>query len=567
MILFKKLRYQNFLSTGNIFTEIILNKSKNTLIVGVNGVGKSTFIDALSFVLYNKAHRNINKPQLVNSITSKDCLVEIEFSVGSNEYVVRRGIKPSLFEIYKNDKLVNQNAENRDYQKYLEDYILKMNHKTFSQIVLLGRANFTPFMALPAQGRRQVIEDLLDIQIFSVMNSLLKDRINNNKQQIINNTHSLELIKSKLEMQQKHIEALKANNDELIKNKILKLEELNVEIQNKRSLLQEVKSSLSSCESIKKDLDIFTKRKTKEESIYHQLVRKQESIIKSISFYEDSSSCPTCKQAISDDFKTKTIDEKRTQIKEIEEAILTLETATEGTTQEIKKTKNLLESYNSFVKRETELNSSISFSIRMVNEINNEIELLKTKSSNIEPLENYEKKLLELETEKEKLLNDKEIMTASFDLLKDSGIKTKIIKQYVPIINTLINKYLSMMDFFVQFEIDESFNEKIKSRFRDDFSYESFSEGEKVRLDLALLFSWRALTKLRNSSTSNLLILDEIFDSSLDLSGTEEFMKILSTLTGDTNVFVISHKTDQLIDKFENVIKFKKERNYSIMEN
>lgn len=566
MIKLEKIRYQNFLSTGNSFNEIDLTRKKTTLIVGENGAGKSTLIDALSFVLYNKAYRNVNKPQLVNSITAKDCLVEIEFKIGTNEYVVRRGIKPAIFEIYKNDKLVNQSSENKDYQKFLEESILKMNHKTFCQIVILGSANFVPFMQLPAQSRRSVIEDLLDIQIFSLMNSLLKEKVNTNKSQLLNNDHSLDLIESKLDLSKKHIEELQTNNSNLIEEKQKRISEYYKNIDLLQKELIEIKEKcVGFSEIVQKHLKA-TKKNAQQEVVLDSLSTKIERLNDTLYFYQHTTTCQTCKQNITESFKTNAIIETNTTKGEIEKSLIDLSNIIQKTKIDINNYKNEIETFNIQQKREIEINSSISNSRRIINELEKEIVFLKNKNISIienDTIDKLQEQLKTLQIEKQELITNREILNAASILLKDGGIKSKIIKQYIPIINKLINKYLASMDFFVQFELDENFNEKIKSRFRDEFSYESFSEGEKVRLDLALLFAWRAVTKLRNSASTNLLILDEIFDGSLDLNGTEEFLKILNTLPNETNVFVISHKTDQMIDKFETVIRFSKIKNFS----
>lgn len=567
MILFKKLRWQNFLSTGNVMTEIDIVRNKSTLIVGENGAGKSTMLDALHFALFGTAFRNINKPQLVNSITGKHTVVEVEFSIGNNEYLVRRGIKPAVFDIYLNGQLINQDASAREYQEVLEKTILRMNQKSFSQIVVLGSANFVPFMQLPANHRREVIEDLLDIQIFSVMNSLLKDKQADNKARSIDIDYKIDLAEQKIELHKKHIETLNRNNAAIIKQKQKKIEEYRREIellivQNNAisSQVQELSESIA-------DSQKLTAKIQKIKEMERQLNDKVRKLNKDVEFFHNHDNCPTCRQGIDHDFKTQTIATRVAKTSEIEEALKKLEDEyakanlrieqIEATQQEITKFNNAI----------TDNNTQIQFNNNYIRGLEVEIDELEKShaddNTNLDELRQLNKDLQGYKKERETLSFERELHEVASYVLKDTGIKTKIIKQYVPIMNKLINKYLAAMDFFVQFELDEKFNETIRSRFRDDFSYASFSEGEKMRIDLSLMFTWRAIAKLRNSASTNLLIMDEVFDSSLDAGGTEEFMKILDTLTADTNTFVISHKGDQLYDKFHSVIKFEKHSNFS----
>jgi len=567
MILFKKLRWMNLLSTGNQFTEIILNRSKSTLIVGENGAGKSTLIEALSFVLYGKPYRNINKPQLINSITGKGMLVEVEFSIGKKEYLVRRGIKPNVFEVYLNDTMINQNSDIREYQEMLEKTILKMNHKSFTQIVVLGSANYVPFMQLSAGERRTVIEDLLDIQIFSVMNTLLRDKINLNKNAIRDSEYKIELIEQKIEMQNKHILSLRTNNDSLIQTKQDLLSELEEKINQTEIKTSNIVSKIEELNSDIADQDKIVKKKSKLIELESQLESKIKNLKREIKFFHDHDNCPTCKQGIDHDFKSKTIETRDGKTKEINEALATLE-------QEILSVNARIEEITKINAQITFLNSTISNNNADIRSWNNsiktltkEIESIRTNTDQIDTsvneIEEHKQDLAKSVKDKYKLIDEREILEVSSSLLKDTGIKTRIIRQYVPIINKLVNKYLAALDFFVNFELDEKFSEIIKSRFRDEFSYASFSEGEKMRIDLALMFTWRAVAKLRNSASTNLLIMDEVFDSSLDVSGTEEFFKILDGLTSDSNVFIISHKGDSLFDKFHSIIKFEKHSNFS----
>lgn len=567
MILFKKLRYMNLLSTGNQFTEIILNRSKSTLIVGENGAGKSSLIDALSFVLYGKPYRNINKPQLINSITGKGMLVEVEFTIGRKEYLIRRGIKPNVFEVYLNGTLINQNSDIREYQEMLEKTILKMNHKSFTQIVVLGSANYVPFMQLSAGERRAVIEDLLDIQIFSVMNTLLRDKITLNKTAIRDADYQIELIEQKIEMQRKHIDSLKNNNESLVQTKQALLDELESKISLAETSSGLLSNKIEELNVLIADQDKISKKKTKLIELESQLETKIKNLRREIKFFHDHDNCPTCKQGIDHDFKNKTIETRDGKTKEINEALSTLE-------QEILNVNSRIEEITKINSQITLLNSTISNNNVDIRSWNNSVKTLTSEIQSIRAnttqidisvteIEEHKDTLAKDIKDKYKLIDEREILEVSSSLLKDTGIKTRIIRQYVPIINKLVNKYLAALDFFVNFELDEKFTETIKSRFRDEFSYASFSEGEKMRIDLALMFTWRAVAKLRNSASTNLLIMDEVFDSSLDVSGTEEFFKILDGLTADSNVFIISHKGDSLFDKFHSIIKFEKHSNFS----
>lgn len=567
---FKRIRYMNFLSSGNQFTEIILDKSKSTLIVGENGAGKSTILDALSFALYGKAFRNINKPQLVNSITGKNCVVECEFDVGGKQYLIKRGMKPYFFEIYQNNKLINQDSKVTEYQEVLEKQILKLTHKSFSQIVVLGSANFVPFMQLPPYIRREVIEDLLDIQIFSIMNSLLKSKIDENKADISSVEQSIFVLENQIELQKKHISSIRQNNDEIVEKKRQSIEKVNQQIQEATIELQSLNEDLQRHMDSIDDKTAMQKKLQKTLDVEKQIDDKIKSVRKELKFYQDNDNCPTCRQTLEESFKTKKVTKKTEQIDKLVDGSSQLEKEISNLNQRINDINKIQKHIDTINKQIQTINNNIFFWNGNITLLNNEIESVRKNTKIIDGTKDEVKKLKEkLKSEsafKEQLYDKRNLINVSSYLLKDNGVKTKIIKQYVPIMNKLINKYLAALDFFVQFELNEKFEETIKSRFRDEFSYNSFSEGEKMRVDLALLFTWRAIAKMRNSASTNLLIMDEVFDSSLDNNGTEEFMKILENLTSDVNVFVISHKADGLYDKFHSVIKFKKEKNFSRIE-
>ncbi len=567
---FKRIRYMNFLSSGNQFTEIILDKSKSTLVIGENGAGKSTILDALSFALYGKAFRNINKPQLVNSITGKNCVVECEFDIGGKQYVIKRGMKPYFFEIYQNNKLINQDSKVTEYQEVLEKQILKLTHKSFSQIVVLGSANFVPFMQLPPYIRREVIEDLLDIQIFSIMNSLLKSKIDENKADISSVEQSIFVLENQIELQKKHISSIRQNNDEIVEKKRQSIEKVNLQIQEASLELQSLNEDLQRHMDSIDDKAAMQKKLQKTLDVEKQIDDKIRSVRKELKFYQDNDNCPTCRQTLEESFKTKKVTKKTEQIDKLVDGSSQLEKEISNLNQRINDINKIQKHIDTINKQIQTINNNIFFWNGNITLLNNEIESVRKNTKIIDGTKDEVKKLKEkLKSEsafKEQLYDKRNLINVSSYLLKDNGVKTKIIKQYVPIMNKLINKYLAALDFFVQFELNEKFEETIKSRFRDEFSYNSFSEGEKMRVDLALLFTWRAIAKMRNSASTNLLIMDEVFDSSLDNNGTEEFMKILENLTSDVNVFVISHKADGLYDKFHSVIKFKKEKNFSRME-
>tara|TARA_A100001011_G_scaffold364777_1_gene415902 strand:+ start:1417 stop:3129 length:1713 start_codon:yes stop_codon:yes gene_type:complete len=570
MIIFRKIKWKNLLSTGNYFTEIKLDNKDSSLIVGENGSGKSTLLDALCFVLFNKPFRKISKPQIVNSINGKDCVVEIEFDTNNKSYKVIRGAKPNIFEIYQNKELVNQDAAAKDYQDFLEKFILKLNYKSFTQIVMLGSASFTPFMQLSPNDRRAIIEDLLDIRVFSTMNGLLKNKMLENKDNVVDKKHSIELDNQKHEIKLAYLNTLKEDNR-------LKIEKYKNEKQNCEFDVVNYTSIIGADTKAVNALQSFVADKTKTEARM-KTITKLESKLEShitksgddIQFFQEHDDCPTCKQAIDLEFKNKTLDNLSDGLVKYKDGLKELETKF---LVEQKKLNVIQEHQKEIANLQIMIatnNNLINSKRDRMTEIESEIENIKSSKSSSKKeeldLKTLENSLTQKKDELKSLLDDKVYYEVASTLLKDTGIKTKIIKQYLPIINQLTNKYLSSLDFFVNFNLDESFKETIKSRHRDDFSYSSFSEGEKQRIDMALLLTWRAVAKIKNSANTNLLILDETFDSSLDANGTEDLMKILQLLE-DVNLFVISHKGDVLQDKFMNVIKFRKDRNFSRIVN
>lgn len=566
MITFEKIRWRNFLSTGNQFTELDFTKTPSTLVIGSNGAGKSTMLDALCFGLFNKPFRKITKSQLVNTINERDTLVEIEFQVGTIDYKVVRGIKPGVFEIYRNDSLIDQDAANRDYQKYLEQSILKLNFKSFTQVVILGSSTFVPFMQLGASHRREVIEDLLDIQIFSYMNMLLKERVKDNNEILRDCKHELEMATAAIKAQEKTLSKLTIVNDERIAHQKERFDNNEERMKTLKEEIEEFQKKIN------KLVNSTTKLKTKEDEykktfgILSKLNGRQERVAKDIKFFKDNSSCPVCTQEIEEKFrkvKVKTLNEK---VDELNEAAGTLEKQVHKTLQTIEK-----------LREDSSNVTEYQFEIRRL--VNEEQKLMKQNTDILSQIKNLTD---ESDLGKEQLLltklqeefNEKETACSGVskeaqdyklvgNLLKDGGIKAKIISKYIPIINQRINRYLTSMDTYINFTLNEEFGEVIKSRHRDKFSYSSFSEGEKQKIDLALLFTWRHVAKLKNSIITNLLILDEVFDSSLDNTATEELLKILKELYTDTNMFIISHKGDVLLDKFDRTIRFEKVNEFS----
>ena len=563
MITFKKIRWKNFLSTGNQWTEVLLDEHKNTMIIGTNGAGKSTILDALTFSLFNKPFRKINKPQLVNSVNEKDCRVEVEFDIKNKEYKIVRGLKPAKFEIWIDGEIQDQDASAVDQQKKLEQNILKLNFKSFTQIVILGSSTFVPFMQLPTAHRREVIEDLLDIKIFSSMNVLIKDKIRSIREE----TRTLELkrdsLKDKLKMQREFIEQIEQSSKNDIKEKKEQIksiaEEANKYIITNTRLVEEIddleRVNVWTPDTLKKLTSLRTKIQTKRETVNEETV-----------FFNDHSVCPTCTQSIEEEFRLNRIGTLNASIEKLNEGLIDLDS-------KIKEEEKRESQYNELSKEVTSLNNEVSQNTVRVSglqrqcrnlesEIQRITDQLANRNSEHEKLNDFNETLQgvyeDLATKTESVQNH----DFAYSLLKDGGVKTKIIKQYLPLINKQVNRYLQLMDFFINFQLDEEFNESVQSPIHDNFSYASFSEGEKMRIDLALLFTWREVAAFKNSVSTNLLIMDEVFDSSLDGLGTEEFLKIIRYVISNANVFIISHK-ESLFDKFENVLRFEKVKGFS----
>ena len=569
MITFKKVRFKNFLSFGNKFTEINLDTHHNTCIVGKNGSGKSSFMDAITYALFNKAYRPINKPQLINSVNEKDCLVEIEFSIGSTDWKVRRGQKPAIFEIYKNDNLLDQSSSTIDQQKWFEQTVLKMNYKSFTQIVILGNSNFVPFMQLTAASRREVIEDLLDIKIFSSMNVVVKDKIKTIKDDVKLLEIKKESLSDKVKMQSNFIEEIEKESNlqiEQRKQKIKKLNSFFVNADDENQILLEKSTELNSSLVL---LNESPNKLKKLGTLKGKLSQKLSTIVNDRNFFLDNSVCPTCTQHINPELKSEKCSEYESTIKELEDAYEKLKNT-------IKEEEEREFQFSNISRELLNTNHKISNNNLKVQQSKNEIKELEFEIQKIqEKIENKNIEHDKLKILEENLLNikneyvDKKEKIQYYEcihsLLKDNGVKSKIIKKYLPLINQNVNKYLQMMDFYVNFNLDEEFNEHIKTPIYEDFSYGSFSEGQKQRINLALLFSWRELAKIKNSTNVNLLILDEIFDSSLDSSGIDDFLKIIRYVVKDFNIFVISHK-DGVQDKFDSIIEFEKRGNFSILQ-
>ena len=564
MIVFKKLTYKNFLSTGDQETTIYLNKDKATLVVGHNGSGKSTMLDALSFALFGKAHRAISKGQLVNSINNKKLLATIEFSVGTNEYKIIRGAKPNIFEIYQNGKLLNQESHARDYQKLLETNVLKLNHKSFHQVVVLGSSNFIPFMQLPTYQRRLVVEELLDINVFSKMNVILKEKFNVLKSEIKETEHQIEILEEKITLTNKHLSELTSLDDDKKNQLKSDIESLQEEIKTLVEKQKQLQEDINKPGPDRVELDQLSEKRKKLVSLGGQIKGKIQNNKSQKKFFEVHTSCPTCKQEMSQEMRTSSINELDEKIKETEEGIGELDAEIEKVEEKHKKVSDFLYEIQQKAGDLTRVTGNITSTQSRVTTLQERLDTpsadtTKTKSE----LGELENNLQDEQTTKLNQTEEKAYFDALYELLRDTGIKTKIIKEYLPVMNNLINKHLQTLDFFVSFNLDENFVETIKSRYRDEFTYPSFSEGEKQRIDLALLFSWRQIAKMKNSANTNLLMLDETFDSSLDADGVDNLLKILYTLDEGTNTFIISHKQDLLDGKFPAKIEFEKQNNFS----
>jgi DNA repair exonuclease SbcCD ATPase subunit len=568
MIKFKSVSWKNFLSTGNEKTTVQLDRSPTTLIVGQNGAGKSTLLDALSFALFGKAHRSISKPQLVNSINNKHCVVEVEFATGAHEFKVVRTIKPNTFEIYQNGNMINQSSAARDYQKFLEQNILKLNHKSFHQIVVLGSSSFIPFMQLPGGHRRDVIEDLLDINIFSKMNTILKERSARIKEELKDVNYNLDLMKEKITLQRKYIRDITQMNDEQINSKKDTIASFQTEITEMQSLNNDYSTTI---ESLQDGLeDKLKSAHNKKQSLMQyqaQFQQQMKTVVKEAKFYETNDKCPTCTQDINESIKSEKLEFSKTRAKELQEGMTKV--GEQHTTVEttITNLNEIAEDVRANTSKITSNNRDISRLQEQIGTLNKEIAGLTSREGDLgqanSELESHSTARESLSEKKLSMLDERSYNEAAGEMLKDGGIKTKVVKEYLPVMNKLINNYLQVLDFFVAFDLDENFTETIRSRHRDTFNYASFSEGEKQRIDLALLFTWRQIARMKNSTSTNLLVLDETFDSSLDHDGVDNLMKILGTLEDDSNVFVISHKGDLLDGKFRSKIEFTKEHNFS----
>ena len=566
MIYFKKLRWRNFLSTGNQFIEVDLAKSPSTLIIGSNGSGKSTLLDALCFSLFNRPFRTIKKEQLVNTINNNDCEIQVEFETNGKQYKIIRGIKPNLFEIYCNDVLINQDASNVDYQNMLEQNILKCNYRAFCQVVILGSSSYEPFMHLRARYRREVVEEILDIRVFSHMDLLLRHKQAELSKNIVDVRHRYDLMSEKYQLQKDHFEQIQNRDNTDIedrKGQLKENEKSNYEYNQKLQLLNE---KIISTKAEIWGGDKYARKGTELSKLETKIETNLSNHKKTLSFFQNNDTCNTCTQPIDKVFKQQKISSEANKISELEAGLMQLTGEIKKNQSKIDEMNNIKDKINDLNISVAKINTSISEINRHSNRLDTEIQKLESDKENTSKvsyeLDQLKNLLKEINVDKEKVVEEKKYIDIAREILNDTGVKAKIIKKYLPIMNNLINKYLQSMDFFVNFHLDEEFNETIKSRFRDTFVYNSFSEGEKLRIDLALLFTWRTIAKMKNSTNTNLLILDEIFDSSLDGAGTEEFFKILKTLSNE-NTFIISHKGDILFDKFTNIIKFEKYKNFT----
>ena len=568
MIQFQKIRWKNFLSTGNNFIEVDLEKSKSTLIVGANGSGKSTLLDALCYVLFNRPYRNIKKEQLVNSINDNGCEIEIEFIVNRKQYRVIRGIKPNKFEIYCNGDLVDQDASAVDYQKSLEENILKCNYRAFSQTVILGSSSYEPFMKMRARYRREVVEEILDIRVFSHMDLLIRQKQTELTKSVVDVKHRFDLLSEKYSLQKKHFEEIQSKDNTVIDDKKKQLKENEVSNYEYNQKLQLLNEKIVSIKAEVWGGEKHTQRSNELAKLEAKIETNLSNHKKNLNFFNINDNCPTCTQPINPVFKSKKIKQEEYNISKLEQGLKDLNTEIEKTQTKIEEVNKINNQLNKLNLSVAKINTSISEINRHSNRLDIEIAKLngeKDSTNNIaEQIEQLRIDLEKVGIEKDEMIEKKKYIDIAREILNDTGVKANIIKKYIPIMNGLINKFLRSMDFFVNFHLNEEFEETIKSRFRDTFAYNSFSEGEKLRIDLALLFTWREIARMKNSTNTNLLILDEIFDSSLDGQGTDDFFRILKSIT-DQNAFVISHKGDILFDKFTNIMKFEKVNNFSTM--
>jgi len=570
MIIFKKIRYKNFLSTGNTPIEIDLGKSPTTLIIGQNGSGKSTLLDALCWALFNKPFRIIKKEQMINTINSSDCEVEIEFDVGTKQYRVKRSVKPNLFEIYENGILLNQDASSIDYQKYLEQNIMKLNYRSFIQVVILGSSSYEPFMKMKARYRRDVVEEILDVKVFTQMDLILRDQQGQLSKEVLEMRHKCDLIQTKYDTEMKHFKSLSELNTNDIDDKKLQIEKHNKAKEEYTNKIAEIQLQI---QDYNKELEgeAEANNKLKQlEKLETKIEQNLDTHNKSIKFFAENDTCPVCTQSIDRSFREQKGEQLHKKCAELETGIKKL-------TSEINKVEDRINHFGAISKKLSDLYVDVAKVNASLTELNNysdriheeilQLENKQTDSKQIATdLQQLKEQLETVKTETDKIINQKKYVDVLREVLSDKGARGHIIKKYVPIINNLINQYLQAMDFFVSFHLDEEFNETVKSRHRDTFNYNSFSEGEKLRIDLALLFTWRTIAKMKNSVNTNLLILDEIFDSSLDQQGTDDFFKIVNKLKNE-NVFIISHKGDILFDKFTNIIKFEKYQNFTRLQN
>lgn len=566
-IQFNKIRYKNIMSVGNQFIEIDLGRSKTTLISGANGTSKSTFIEAIVFALYGKPFRKINKPQLINSINQKELLVELEFSINADKYLIKRGMKPNVFEIWKNNDLVNKDAATRDYQEYLEQNIIKMSFKSFSQIVILGSATYVPFMELPAGQRREIIEDLLDIQVFSTMNILLKEKIADNKTNITDNNYSIDLLKTRIEAAKEHneeIQRIKETEVEKIKGKIE--ENLN-SIEIEKQVIERLETEITELSNLITDKAKQKKTLEQAKNLLYELSSKYKSYFDEITFYSNHDNCPTCKQGIEHDFKEHIVSERTEKNVELTGGIDQLKTRIETVETRLNEISDIEDQIQKLHNQANEHRLQVKIMIGQLKSFKKELENAEREVEEIDQTKILEfmDDLSKKQEEQTELYENRETLGIVGTMLKDGGIKTSIIKTYIPIMNKLINQYLSEFELFVDFNLDENFNETIKSRFRDAFSFASFSEGEKMRISLSIMFTWRAIAKLRNSVSTNLLIMDETLDGPSDADGVESLIDILHKMNANDNIFIISHRGQQFSEKFDDHIRFEKIKNFTQM--